>query len=52
MQDVRRATGIHPLPAQVSSVYNENAIYHQRLTTEAATPVNGSTWGGIKALYR
>jgi hypothetical protein len=46
------ATGLHPLPAQFSSTSNDQAIYHQRLTTDAATPVETLTWGGIKSLYR
>jgi hypothetical protein len=46
------ATGFNPLPPSFSSTVNDQAIYHQRLMTTAITPVEGSTWGGIKALYQ
>jgi len=46
------ATGFHPLPASFSSTSNDQAIYHQRLSTTLVTPVEESTWGGIKALFR
>jgi hypothetical protein len=46
------ATGTHPLPASFSSTVNDQAIYHQRLTTDLATPVEPLTWGGIKAVYK
>lgn len=46
------ATGTHPLPNMISSTVNDQAIYHQRLTTDLATPVEPLTWGGIKAVYR
>jgi hypothetical protein len=46
------ATGLHPLPSSFSSTANDQAIYYQRLMTTAITPVEESTWGGIKALYR
>lgn len=33
------ATGSHPLPASFSSTSNDQAIYHQRLTTDVDVPV-------------
>ncbi len=33
------ATGTHPLPASFSSTSNDQAIYHQRLTTDVDVPV-------------
>jgi hypothetical protein len=46
------ATGYDPLPTSFSSLVNDQAIYHQRLTTNVCTPVEESTWGAIKALYQ
>lgn len=46
------ATGYHPLPSSFSSYSNDQAIYYQRLMTTVVTPVEESTWGTIKALYR
>ena len=46
------ATGSDPLPSSFSSTSNDQAIYHQRLTTNETTPAAGSTWGEIKALYQ
>lgn len=46
------ATGENPLPASFDSLVNDYAIYYQRLNTTATSPVEESTWGGIKALYR
>ncbi len=46
------ATGVNPLPASFDSMVNDYAIYYQRLMTTATSPVEESTWGGIKALYR
>jgi hypothetical protein len=45
------ATGTDPLPTSISSTVNDQAIYHQRITTDAATPVEPSTWSKIKRLY-
>jgi hypothetical protein len=56
------ADGFHPLPASLSSTFDDSAIYHQRITTSApvpgtpsATPVGagclGST-GGLLAVLR
>lgn len=46
------ATGYDPLPSSFESNMNDQAIYHQRLTTNAPTPVEQDTWGAVKALYR
>lgn len=46
------ASGFHPLPPSFESTINDQAAYYQRLTTTTVTPVEESTWGGIKALYR
>jgi hypothetical protein len=45
------AVGFNPLPSSFESTSNDQAIYHQRLMTTVITPVEDSTWGGIKALY-
>lgn len=42
------AIGYDPLPASFESTNNDQAIYHQRLTT-AAVALQRSTWGSIKA---
>jgi len=46
------AIGSDPLPESFESMSNDQAIYHQRLTTNESTPVGDSTWGEIKASYR
>jgi hypothetical protein len=46
------AVGLNPLPSSFSSTVNDQAIYYQRLMSTAITPVENSTWGSIKALYR
>jgi len=46
------AIGYHPLPSSFSSTSNDQAIYYQRLMTTLVTPVERSTWGGIKSLFR
>lgn len=46
------ATGYDPLPASFESQTNDQAIYHQRLTTGAPTPPDHSTWGAVKSLFR
>jgi hypothetical protein len=46
------ATGYDPLPATIESLVNDQAIYHQRLTTGMPTPADDTTWGAVKALYR
>ena len=46
------AVGFHPLPASFNSSSNDQAIYYQRLMTTAMTPVEQSTWGAVKALFR
>jgi len=46
------ATGYDPLPTSFQSTVNDQAIYHQQLTTGGASPVDDSTWGAIKSLYR
>jgi hypothetical protein len=46
------ATGFDPLPQSFQSLSNDQAIYHQRLTTDMATPVDASTWGAIKAAWQ
>lgn len=44
------ASGYDPLPASFESTNNDQAIYHQRLTT-AAVALQRSTWGSIKSSY-
>jgi hypothetical protein len=46
------AIGFHPLPGSFDSTVNDQAIYHQRLMTTVMSPVEQSTWGKVKALYR
>jgi len=46
------AVGTDPLPSSFTSTSNDQAIYHQRLTTNETTPAGRSTWGEIKALYQ
>lgn len=46
------ATGYDPLPASFQSQSNDQAIYHQRLTTGGPTPPDHSTWGAVKGLFR
>ncbi len=46
------ATGYDPLPASFQSTVNDQAIYHQRITTGGASPIDESTWGAIKSLFR
>ncbi len=43
------ASGSDPLPSSFESTSNDQAIYHQRLTTEEAGALEMSTWGAIKA---
>lgn len=42
------AAGYDPLPSSFESTSNDQAIYHQRLTT-GTLALQKSTWGGIKA---
>ncbi len=44
------AIGYDPLPSSFSSTGNDQAIYHQRLTTTPVTSLQRSTWGSIKSL--
>ncbi|MCD4700648.1 MAG: hypothetical protein K8S24_02205 [Candidatus Aegiribacteria sp.] len=44
------ASGSDPLPASFNSLSNDQAIYHQRLTTTEITMLDNTTWGAIKAL--
>jgi hypothetical protein len=46
------ATGFNPLPSSFSATVNDQAIYYQRLMTTMVSPVEESTWGKVKALYR
>jgi hypothetical protein len=46
------ATGTDPLPETIESTVNDQAIYHQRLTTDETVGVENATWGAVKALYR
>lgn len=46
------AVGYDPLPSSFESSVNDQAIYYQRLMTTIMTPVEESTWGRLKALYR
>lgn len=45
------ATGYDPLPSSFESLSNDQAIYHQRLTT-VSLALSPGTWGGIKALMQ
>lgn len=44
------ATGYDPLPASFQSMSNDQAIYHQRLST-STTALEHSTWAGIKVSF-
>ena len=46
------AAGYDPLPVSFVSDIDDIAIYRQRLTTDYATAVEATTWGGVKALFR
>jgi len=46
------ATGFDPLPPSFESLVNDQAIYHQRLTTDYVVSRENYTWGGVKALYK
>ena len=43
------ASGSDPLPSSFESTSNDQAIYHQRLTTVEIGALEMSTWGAIKA---
>ena len=46
------ATGLDPLPGSFESNVNDQAIYHQRLTTnEPIVPVVETTWSRIRTLF-
>jgi hypothetical protein len=47
------ATGTDPLPPSFESLVDDQAIYHQRLTTDGGPSlVEEDTWGSIKAVFR
>jgi hypothetical protein len=46
------ATGSHPLPGSFNSNVNDQAIYYQRLTTNAPVSVESESWASVKDLYR
>ena len=45
------ASGYDPLSSSFSSLSNDQAIYHQRLTTVENTGLERSTWGSIKSVF-
>ena len=45
------ATGTHPLPSSFGSTSNDQAIYHQRITTNPVSSLDRNTWAHIKTLY-
>ena len=46
-------SGAFPMPATLEVSGNDQAVYHQRLTTgNAPSSLNEGTWGDIKALYK
>lgn len=44
------AVGYDPLPSSFQSTSNDQAIYHQSLTTTSVA-LDNATWGGIKSLF-
>ncbi|OPL18373.1 MAG: hypothetical protein AVO35_05880 [Candidatus Aegiribacteria sp. MLS_C] len=45
------ALGYDPLPSSFESTSNDQAIYHQRLTTSSLS-LSPDTWAGIKTVFR
>lgn len=45
------APGYDPLPASFESLSNDQAIYHQRITTTLNVSLERTTWGEIKGLW-